>query len=171
MEPDLPIVDFANLAKADAYGILASQLESLVAGESDRVANAANATALLYEALPDVNWVGFYFLREKELVVGPFQGRPACVRIALGQGVCGTAAAEMSTQVIDDVHAFSGHITCDIASNAEIVIPLIVDDSLIGVLDIDSPVKGRFDDVDRCGIERLAAIYVASLNEEVTGNE
>ncbi len=171
MEQESSGVDFSSLTKADAYTILAGQLESLLTGESDRIANAANTAALLYEALPDVNWAGFYFLKENELVVGPFQGRPACVHIALGHGVCGTAAAEMRTQVIDDVHAFPGHITCDIASKAEIVVPLILNESLIGVLDIDSPVKSRFDGEDRKGIERLAKTYVDSLNEEVTGDE
>jgi L-methionine (R)-S-oxide reductase len=144
------------------YASLAEELNGLLAGESDFIANAANTAALLFDALPDINWAGFYFLRKDELVVGPFQGKPACVRIPLGKGVCGTAAANRKTIVVRDVHEFPGHIACDAASQSEIVVPLLKDDALLGVLDIDSPSVGRFDDADRRGIERLATIFVAS---------
>jgi len=152
--------EFSN--KDADYGGLAEELKGLLSGESDFIANAANTSALLFDALPDVNWVGFYFLRNDELVVGPFQGKPACVRIPLGKGVCGTAAASRKTIVVRDVHEFPGHIACDGASQSEIVIPLLRNDVLLGVLDIDSPSVGRFDDADRRGIEGLATIFIAS---------
>jgi L-methionine (R)-S-oxide reductase len=139
------------------YAALATELRGLLAGESDTIANMANATSLIYHALPDVNWCGVYLFRDGELIVGPFQGKPACVRIPLGKGVCGTAAAERRTVVVPDVHAFPGHIACDPASRSEIVIPLIKGDALLGVLDLDSPIPNRFDDADRRGLERLAA--------------
>jgi L-methionine (R)-S-oxide reductase len=156
--------DFRN--KDADYASLADELSGLLAGEQDLVANAANTAALLFDALPDINWAGFYFLRardglDSELVVGPFQGKPACVRIPLGKGVCGTAAATRKTLVVRDVHEFPGHIACDAASQSEIVVPLLKGDALLGVLDIDSPLLARFDDADRRGIERLAAIFVA----------
>ena len=156
--------DFRN--KDADYASLADELTGLLAGEQDVVANAANTAALLFDALPDINWAGFYFLRarqglEGELVVGPFQGKPACVRIPLGKGVCGTAAATRKTLVVRDVHEFPGHIACDVASQSEIVVPLIKGDTLLGVLDIDSPLLARFDEADRRGIERLAAIFVS----------
>jgi len=144
------------------YASLAEELNGLLAGESDFIANAANTSALLFDALPDINWVGFYFLRQQELIVGPFQGKPACVRIPLGKGVCGTAAANRKTIVVRDVHEFPGHIACDAVSQSEIVVPLLKDGVLLGVLDIDSPSVGRFDDADRRGIERLATLFVAS---------
>ncbi len=147
--------------KAADYSSLAAELSGLLAGETDGIANAANTSALLFEVLPDVNWAGFYLLRDGELVVGPFQGRPACVRIAIGMGVCGAAAARRETLVVPDVERFPGHITCDAASRSEIVIPLIRQDALLGVLDIDSPKLNRFDEHDRRGLERLAAIFVA----------
>jgi GAF domain-containing protein len=148
--------------KAGDYARLAQELESLLAGERDLIANAANTAALLFNALPDVNWVGFYLLKGGELVVGPFQGKPACVRIALGKGVCGTAAAERRTVLVPDVHAFPGHIACDAASRSEIVIPLMKPEGLLGVLDLDSPSLARFDETDRRGLERLAAIFLKS---------
>lgn len=148
--------------KAGDYARLAQELESLLAGERDLIANAANTAALLFNALPDVNWVGFYLLKDGGLVVGPFQGKPACVRIALGKGVCGTAAAERRTVLVPDVHAFPGHIACDDASRSEIVIPLMKPEGLLGVLDLDSPNLARFDDSDRRGLERLAAIFLQS---------
>jgi L-methionine (R)-S-oxide reductase len=151
--------DFRN--KDADYASLAEELNGLLAGEQDLIANAANTSALLFDALPDLNWAGFYFLRGNELVVGPFQGKPACVRIPLGKGVCGTAAATRETVVVPDVHEFPGHIACDAASQSEIVIPLIKGDTLLGVLDIDSPLLSRFDDADRRGLERLAMIFVA----------
>src|SRR3954447_14829851 len=143
---------------ATMYRDLASALEGLVAGETDAVANMANAAALIWETLPDLNWVGFYRHVGGELVLGPFQGRPACIRIAFGSGVCGTAAATRQLQRIDDVHAFPGHIACDSASNSEIVVPLIRDGELLGVLDIDSPRPGRFTAKDEAGCVKLGEI-------------
>ena len=145
---------------AEAYAELLSQARGLFAGERDAVANAANLASLLYWSLADVNWAGFYLMREGELVLGPFHGRPACLRIALGRGVCGTAAAQRRTLVVDDVGAFPGHIACDAASRSEIVLPLLDGDRLIGVLDLDSPVAARFAAADRAGLEALAALWV-----------
>ena len=145
------------------YAALEKVLASLLADEHDLIANAANTAALIYSSVADLNWVGFYFLRAGELVVGPFQGKPACVRIALGEGVCGTAAATRSTIVVPDVHAFPGHIACDAASRSEIVIPLLSGEVLLGVLDIDSPRPERFDETDRRGLESLARIFLCSL--------
>jgi L-methionine (R)-S-oxide reductase len=153
-------------SKAEQYADLAEQARGLLHGERDRVANAANFAALVYQALPDINWAGFYFFDGSELVVGPFQGKPACVRIALGKGVCGTAAATRQTQLVRDVHAFPGHIACDAASRSEIVVPLFEGVQLIGVWDVDSPNLARFDDDDRIGMERLAAVFVESLRTE-----
>ena len=145
------------------YRELVQQAEGLLSGQRHRIANAANLSALLFNALPDINWAGFYFLEGDELIVGPFQGQPACVQIPLGKGVCGTAAATGSTQCVEDVHAFEGHIACDPVSRSEIVVPLILNDQLIGVLDIDSPLPARFGEADQAGIEALAATYVRSL--------
>ena len=176
MSSHFPVPDFTD--KAAGYRELDAQLAALLAGEHDLIANTANAAALLYGALPQLNWAGFYLLRPapqggtdggaQELVLGPFQGKPACVRIALGRGVCGTAAAERRTQLVPDVHAFPGHIACDAASNSEIVVPLIRAagpraGELIGVLDLDSPVLGRFDAIDQAGLEKIAATLLASL--------
>ncbi len=147
------------------YARLAAELRALLVGESDPIANAANTAALLFAALPEVNWAGFYFLKGAELVVGPFQGRPACVRIALGSGVCGTAAAQRRTLIVPDVHEFPGHIACDAASRAEIVVPLIAGGALLGVLDIDSPRAARFDEADARGLESLAELFVRSIRE------
>ena len=147
--------------KTVLYRDLAAQLASLLEGESDPVANAANMAALIYHGLPELNWAGFYFMRGGELVLGPFQGKPACVRIPRGQGVCGTAAARGESVVVPDVHEFPGHIACDPESRSELVVPLIADGAVLGVLDLDSPVRGRFDDDDRAGCERLAAILLA----------
>ncbi len=141
------------------YKLLDSQAKALLRDEPDALANAANFVALLYNALGDVNWLGIYVLRGDELVLGPFQGQPACVHIDLGSGVCGTAAATLKTQRVPDVHEFPGHIVCDSASRSEIVVPLIVDGSLVGVLDIDSPLLDRFSAEDQAGIERLCATY------------
>lgn len=152
-----------DLPKPELYAQLAGELEALIAGEPDRIANLANASALLYHSLPDLNWAGFYLMRGGELVVGPFQGKPACVRIAVGKGVCGTAVARRSTMLVPNVHEFPGHIACDAASNSEIVVPMIVNDEVIGVLDIDSPTMGRFDAEDRAGVERLVEILVRQL--------
>jgi GAF domain-containing protein len=149
--------------KPGDYAALAKELEGLLSGEHDLIANAANATSLIYHALPDINWCGVYLLRGKELIVGPFQGKPACVHIPLGKGVCGTAATERKTIVVPDVNAFPGHIACDAASRSEIVIPLLRQSGLLGVLDLDSPNLARFDEEDRRGLEALAAILIGSL--------
>src|SRR5262252_7946587 len=148
---------------ATAYTELARDLRALLAGERDLVANAANTAALIYGALPELNWAGFYLYKSGELVLGPFQGKPACVRIALGKGVCGTAAARRETVLVEDVHAFPGHIACDSASNSEVVIPLLRDGLLLGVLDLDSPKRARFGASDARGLETLARIFVGSL--------
>lgn len=148
------------------YDALNAQLTALIANEPDALANAGNAAALIYEHLAEVNWAGFYVLRGDELVLGPFQGKTACVRIPVGRGVCGTAVAERATQRVDDVHAFPGHIACDAASRSEIVIPLTKNGRMLGVLDIDSPAPGRFDADDQAGLERLAATLVDSIGEE-----
>lgn len=145
------------------YDELCTQLSALLEGEVDPIANAANVSALIKELAPDLNWAGFYFRQtEDELVLGPFQGKVACVRIAVGKGVCGTAVAEKKSMLVADVHAFPGHIACDAASRSELVVPLIRDGKVFGVLDLDSPLPGRFDADDQAGFERLAAIYVAA---------
>ena len=146
------------------YDDLLSDLRGLYEGERDAIANAANTAAAIWQHLPDINWVGFYFLKRNELVLGPFHGKPACVRIGMGKGVCGTAAVHKKTVVVPDVHKFPGHIACDTASNSEIVVPLIRKGRLIGVLDIDSPSRNRFADADRIGCEAVAAAYVAALD-------
>jgi putative methionine-R-sulfoxide reductase with GAF domain/alkylhydroperoxidase family enzyme len=146
--------------KPQLYRDLAAQLAALVAGETDPVANAANAAALIWHGLPDLNWAGFYFCGGGELVLGPFQGKPACVRIPLGKGVCGTAAARRESVVVTDVHEFPGHIACDPASRSELVVPLIENGRVTGVLDLDSPFAGRFDEADRAGCERLVAVLL-----------
>jgi GAF domain-containing protein len=150
-------------SKRELYAQLAAQLSSLLAGERDLIANAANFSSLIFHGLPDLNWAGFYFEKDGELLLGPFQGRPACVRIALGNGVCGTAAAKRATTVVPNVHEFPGHIACDSASNSEIVVPLIKDEQLIGVLDLDSPLPARFDAEDAVGLETLVKILLASI--------
>jgi L-methionine (R)-S-oxide reductase len=147
-----------------AYAELARDLSALLSGEKDLVANAANTSALIYGALPDLNWAGFYLYKSGELVLGPFQGKPACVRIAIGKGVCGTAAARRATVRVEDVHAFPGHIACDSASNSEIVIPLVRGAELLGVLDLDSPKLRRFGAADQRGLEALAKIFIDSLD-------
>jgi GAF domain-containing protein len=149
--------------KTELYRELAQQLEALLAGESDPVANAANTAALIYHSLPALNWAGFYFLGERqELVLGPFQGKPACVRIPMGRGVCGIAAERHESVLVEDVNAFSDHITCDSASRSELVVPLMDDELLLGVLDLDSPHLARFDEEDKKGVQALAEIYVAA---------
>jgi len=151
--------------KAEFYQELRSQLTSLLEGEPDAIANAANTAALLYHSMPDVNWVGFYLFKSNELVLGPFQGKPACVRIPLGKGVCGTAAERRQSIVVPDVNAFPGHIACDSASRSELVVPLVRHGALLGVLDLDSPMLGRFDETDRAGCESLVRIYTESFKE------
>src|SRR3989441_8171799 len=148
------ITESHSSSKAELYQALASQLSSLLAGERDLVANAANFSSLIFHALPDLNWAGFYFAKDGELVLGPFQGKPACVRIRVGQGVCGAGAAKCETMIVPNVHEFPGHITCDSASNSEIVIPLMKDSRLIGVVDLDSPLVARFDQEDAAGLEQ-----------------
>lgn len=150
-----------NLTKPELYQHLAQQVRALLDGESDRIAKAANFSSLVFHGVPDLNWVGFYFFDGTELVVGPFQGKPACVRIALGKGVCGTAALLRQAQLVPDVHAFPGHIACDSASNSEIVIPLIHQGGLVGVLDIDSPTLNRLDVEDLAGMQLLADEFMA----------
>jgi len=148
---------------ARLYEDLAIQLEGLLVGETDYVANMANAAAAIYHTLPSLNWAGFYLLRGQQLVLGAFQGRPACVRIPLGTGVCGTAAQQRRSIRVADVHAFPGHIACDLASRSELVVPLIHGETLIGVLDLDSPLLARFDARDQAGCESLVAIVVRHL--------
>ena len=149
-------------SKTELYDQLASQLSSLLAGERDLTANAANFSALLFHSLPDLNWAGFYFVKDGELVLGPFQGKPACVRIRVGQGVCGAGASKCETVIVPNVHEFPGHIACDSASNSEIVVPLMKRERLIGVLDLDSPLFGRFDEEDAIGLKRLASVLIES---------
>lgn len=144
----------------DGYALMAAQVQALFADERDFIANAAQFSAFLYHQVEDLNWAGFYLNRNQELVLGPFQGQVACVRIPFSKGVCGAAAATGKTQRVEDVHAFPGHIACDCASNSELVIPLIKDGRLIGVLDLDSPSIGRFSEADQAGLERLAAIFL-----------
>jgi GAF domain-containing protein len=151
------------ISKRELYDELAAELDGLLSGEPDLVPNAANAAAAIYHALPELNWAGFYFLRGSELVLGPFQGRPACVRIALGKGVCGTAAEERRAMLVPDVEAFPGHIACDAASRSELVVPLFSGEMLLGVLDLDSPMVGRFDEADREGCEMLARVIERHL--------
>ena len=148
--------------RSELYVQIAGQLRGLLAGEHDLIANAANLSALLFYSLPDLNWAGFYFYKQGELVLGPFQGQPACVRIALGKGVCGTAAARRETIIISDVHSFPGHIACDSASNSEIVVPLVKDKQLLGVLDLDSPTVARFDEADAAGLNEIAEIFLGA---------
>ena len=152
-------------SKPEQYAQLLEQARALLHGEHDRIANAANLSALVYNALPDLNWVGFYFFDGTELVVGPFQGLPACVRITLDKGVCGAAARSRQTQRIEDVHAFPGHIACDSASNSELVVPLVAaDGQLLGVFDLDSPLSARFSVEDQEGLEHIARAYLESLH-------
>ena len=154
----------AGRGKPELYRELSLALAGLLGDEQDAIANAANTAALVFTTLPDLNWAGFYFLTDGELVVGPFQGRPACVRIAIGRGVCGRAAETRQTQVVPDVHAFPDHIACDAASRSEIVIPLVsAAGELIGVLDLDSPKLARFDDEDRKGLEAVARLFVETI--------
>ncbi|GAA0255363.1 GAF domain-containing protein [Rhodanobacter caeni] len=153
-------------SKREHYDDLVSQARGLLAGERDLVANAANFSALIYHSLPDINWAGFYLYDGNELVVGPFQGKPACIRIAIGRGVCGTAAQTRETQLVADVNAFDGHIACDAASQSEIVVPLVrADGRLLGVWDVDSPHTNRFDEDDRAGMQALCAVFMESVGD------
>jgi L-methionine (R)-S-oxide reductase len=157
-------IQHASLTKPELYDHLAAQLSSLLAGESDLIANAANFSSLIFHSLPDLNWAGFYFARDGELVLGPFQGQPACVRIRIGQGVCGAGAAKCEPVIVPNVHNFPGHIACDSASVSEIVVPLMKDSQLMGVLDLDSPLPSRFDEEDAAGLEKLVRILLASVS-------
>ena len=159
----------SGAGKPETYETIVAQLGGLLASERDPWANSANAAALLFASLPGLNWAGFYFLRGGELVVGPFQGRPACVRIALGRGVCGAAAAARRTLVVPDVHTFADHIACDSASNSEVVVPIVAADRLVGVLDPDSPVLARFDEADARGLERVAGMIAAGCDWQLAG--
>ncbi|WP_242096115.1 MULTISPECIES: GAF domain-containing protein [unclassified Sphingomonas] len=155
--------DIATGSRADLYRDLHAALDALTADEPDAIANMANAAALIWQYLPDLNWAGFYRLVAGELVLGPFLGKPACIRIALGSGVCGTAADTRVTQRVADVHAFPGHIACDAASRSELVVPIVHDGRLLGVLDLDSPVPARFDDADQAGCEALVALLAPRI--------
>lgn len=150
--------------KKELYELLVMQLQGLMEGERDWLPNMANMSALIFDALKDINWAGFYLMKDGGLVLGPFQGKPACIRIPLGRGVCGTAAKTRETQLVYDVHLFPGHIACDAASNSEIVIPLLREDRLIGVLDIDSPLVGRFGAEDQTGLEALCAVLLSGCD-------
>ncbi|MBB3608697.1 GAF domain-containing protein [Rhizobium sp. BK602] len=155
----------AASSKPEFYRELSGQLQALLDGETDPIANAANTSALIFQMLPDLNWAGFYFLQsDDELVLGPFQGKPACVRIAVGRGVCGTAIEKEQSILVEDVHAFPGHIACDAASRSELVVPLFRDGYVFGVIDLDSPLPGRFDGDDQTGIEALSAIYTSACD-------
>ena len=159
---DLKPISHTN--KREHYDALAQQARGLLAGETSLIANAANFSALVYHSLPQVNWAGFYLFDGSELVVGPFQGKPACIRIALGRGVCGTAAQTRETQLVRDVNAFDGHIACDAASQSEVVVPLVkADGRLLGVWDVDSPVTDRFDEDDRAGMEALCVVFMEAV--------
>lgn len=158
------LVTKAGATKDELYSSLAGQLRSLLAGERDAVANMANFGSLLFYSLPDLNWSGFYLLKENELVLGPFQGKPARIRIPLGEGVCGTAAARRETILVDNVHEFPSHIACDSASNSEIVLPIVAGEALIGVLDLDSPLRSRFDDADAKGLNELVKMFIAATD-------
>lgn len=151
-----------QLARAD-YDQLSEQLAELISGEKDRVANLANCAALLWQGVPAINWAGFYLLKRNTLVLGPFQGKPACTRIEIGRGVCGLAAQMLKAVIVGNVHEFPGHIACDLNSRSEIVLPLIIDGRLIGLLDIDSPEVDRFDHVDQQGLERIVQVLIAQL--------
>ena len=155
--------DIAAGSKPELYRDLLSALDALTAGEPDAIANMANAAALIWQYLPDLNWAGFYRLVEGALVLGPFQGKAACIRIPVGKGVCGTAAASRTTQLVEDVFAFPGHIACDAASRSELVVPIVRDGALIGVLDLDAPRPGRFDADDAAGCEALARLLAERL--------
>ena len=160
---EVATVSYAS--KREHYAELCEQARGMLAGEPDLIANAANFAALVFHSLPDFNWAGFYLYDGTELVVGPFQGKPACIRIAIGRGVCGTAAQTRQTQLVRDVHDFAGHIACDAASNSEIVVPLVRrDGSLLGVWDVDSPRVARFDEDDRAGMEALCAVFMAAVD-------
>ena len=165
------LVTHEGATKTELYASLEAQLRSLLEGERDFVANLANFASLLFHSLPDLNWSGFYLLKERDLVLGPFQGKPACIRIPMGEGVCGTAAARRETILVDNVHEFPGHIACDSASNSEIVVPLVKGNTLVGVLDLDSPLPSRFDSEDARGLNELVTIFIAATDIAQVGKE
>jgi GAF domain-containing protein len=158
------VVETFSGSQEEMHDELVRQAQGLLQGERDLVANAANLSALIWQIVPDLNWAGFYFMKKGELVLGPFQGKPACVRIPIGKGVCGGAVAQRESMLVRDVHAFPGHIACDAASNSELVVPLIKNGRVHGVLDLDSPKLGRFDEVDQKGFERLVSLFVAATD-------
>ena len=158
--PKIHLAKQESKSKTELYASVAEQLSSLLDGERDFIANASNLSSLVYHSIPDLNWAGFYFYENGELILGPFQGKPACVRIKIGMGVCGTAAQLRQTVVVANVHEFPGHIACDSASNSEIVIPVIQDGCLLGVFDVDSPLVGRFDEEDARGLNELIKIFL-----------
>jgi GAF domain-containing protein len=149
---------------ADLHAQLLEQARALLADERDQTANAANLSSLIYHTLPELNWAGFYWMKQGELVLGPFQGKPACVRIAVGRGVCGTAARDRRSIVVPDVNAFPGHIACDSASASEVVVPVIAGDRVVGVLDLDSPVRGRFDEADARALEAVVRVFLEATD-------
>ncbi len=157
------------MTKTECYAQLARQLGDLLGGERHPIANAANMAALIFQTLPDLNWAGLYLLDGEDLVLGPFQGRPACTRIRVGKGVCGTAAERRKTLVVENVHEFPGHIACDAASNSEIVVPIITAGRLFGLLDLDSPLPGRFDTEDQAGLEEIVRIFVGVTDLDPAG--
>ena len=161
------VVESFSGPKEEMYEELLRQARGLLEGERDLIANTANLSALIWQIVPDLNWAGFYFMRGGELVLGPFQGKPACVRIAVGKGVCGTAVATRSTMLVEDVHAFPGHIACDAASNSELVVPMISNGQVVGVLDLDSPQLRRFDGVDQRGVEQLVAFLMTVTDFQI----
>lgn len=150
--------------KIKQYELINSQVQAIISGEPDMIANMANIAAILFNNLEKVNWAGFYIFKQGQLVLGPFQGQPACIRIPMGKGVCGTSASQKLTLIVKDVHEFDGHIACDAASKSEIVVPIIFDDKLIAVLDVDSPVTERFDNADKVGLEQLVSLFVQALS-------
>lgn len=150
--------------KIKQYELINSQVQAIISGEPDMIANMANIAAILFNNLEKVNWAGFYIFKQGQLVLGPFQGQPACIRIPMGKGVCGTSASQKLTLIVKDVHEFDGHIACDAASKSEVVVPIIFDDKLIAVLDVDSPVTERFDNADKVGLEQLVSLFVQALS-------
>jgi GAF domain-containing protein len=158
------LVTHKGATKTELYASLAPQLRSLLEGERDSIANMANFASLLFHSLPDLNWSGFYLLKDNQLVLGPFQGKPACIRIPMGEGVCGAAAVRRETVLVANVHDFPGHIACDSASNSEIVVPIVAGEKLIGVLDLDSPMFSRFDDTDAKGLNELVDIFTGATD-------
>ena len=165
------LTDTSKMLKRELYQHLVGELQHLLSEEQDLIANAANFSSLIYHSLPDLNWAGFYLHKDNQLVLGPFQGKPACIRIRIGQGVCGRAAADRKIMCVEDVHAFPGHIACDAASQSEIVLPVLEESELVGVLDLDSPIKNRFDMQDQTGLKNLVDIFCRHTDfRSITGN-